>query len=49
MALVISGNYFLTKLTVKYGCILIMAKKYKYAYKQIITIPNIIDGYNDKT
>lgn len=26
-----------------------MAKKYKYAYKQIITIPNIIDGYNDKT
>lgn len=49
MALVISGNYFLTKLTVKYGCILIMAKKYKFAYKQIITIPNIIDGYNDKT
>lgn len=27
-----------------------MAYKYKYAYKQIITTPNIIDGYNyDKT
>lgn len=46
----ISWNYFFFKLTVKYGCILIMAYKYKYAYKQIITTPNIIDGYNyDKT
>lgn len=41
---------FFFKLTVKYGCILIMAYKYKYAYKQIMTTPNIIDGYNyDKT